>query len=261
MKILPYISIAIIVVFIFIYNIRKTEHVTKSVNDDVLYVGTNVEYQPFCFLDKNDQVVGFDIDVAQEVCKRLHKKCEFVSMSFDALIPEIQLGTIHMIAAGMSPTPDRAKRVFFTQPHLQGNPLVIVAPISFINHIKVDFKQELLNNYRIAVNQGYVSDDFVTDKNYSHIIRLSGSSVSEGLLALQSGQADLYIVAQDAIKPFFDQDNTHNYATIPLDGTQELTALAVSKKYPDLYKQIEEVIEGMKQDGTIAQFIKKWNIA
>jgi arginine/lysine/histidine transporter system substrate-binding protein len=229
-------------------------------DDSVLYVGTNVEYQPFSFLDKNDQTVGFDIDIAREVCRRLNKQCEFVSMSFDALIPEIQLGTIHMIAAGMSPTAERAKRVFFTTAHLSGNPLVVVAPVALAAQWKNNFKQELLNEYRIAVNQGYISEKFVEQKQYPHIVRLSGSGVSEGLLALRSGQADVYVTARDAIKPFFDQDKSHAYGMITLEGTQESIALAISKQYPTLYKQVEEVLTSMRNDGTITQFIKKWDI-
>lgn len=256
MKFFKYGIFLLLVVGLFFWYQKKSD-----VSDDsVLYVGTNVEYQPFSFLDKNDQVVGFDIDIAQEVCKRLNKKCEFVSMSFDALIPEIQLGTIHMIAAGMSPTVERAKRVFFTAAHLSGNPLVVVAPVALITQWHDNFKQELLNNYRIAVNQGYVSENFVDQKQYPHIVRLSGSGVSEGLLALRSGQADVYVVARDAVKPFFDQDKSHTYGMIALEGTQESIALAISKQYPKLYKQVEEVIASMRNDGTIAQLIKKWDI-
>ena len=230
------------------------------VDQTVLNVGTNVEYQPFSFLDKNDEIVGLDIDIAKEVCKRLGKECVFHTMSFDALIPEIQLGTIHMIAAGMSPTTERAKRVFFTKPHLQGNPLVVVALAPLISQMSDDFTENRLNDYRIAVNQGYVSDNFVTQKEYPQIVRLAGNGVSEGLLALQSGQADVYIVAQDAIKPFFDQDTTQKFAMIPLAGTQESTALAVSKKYPELYEKVETVLQTMHTDGTIAELIKKWNV-
>ena len=120
------------------------------VDQNILNVGTNVEYQPFSFLDERDEIVGFDIDIAKEVCARLGKKCVFHTMSFDALIPEIQLGTIHMIAAGMSPTPERAERVFFTQPHLIGQPLVVVyrADFPFTQQEKKD-KEKVLSHYRI----------------------------------------------------------------------------------------------------------------
>ena len=49
-------------------------------------------------------------------------------MPFEALIPEIQLGNIHVIAAGITPTKERAQRTLFTRPHLAaGNPLIIIS--------------------------------------------------------------------------------------------------------------------------------------
>ncbi len=228
----------------------------------ILNVGTNAEYQPFSFLDNNDEIVGLDIDIAKEVCNRLGKKCVLHSLSFDALIPEIQLGTIHMIAAGMSPTPERAERVFFTKPHLVGQPLVMVYRADFpFTQQEKNNKEVALAHHRIAVNQGYVADSFVTQKECPHIVRLAGSSVSEGLLALKSNQADLYIVGEVAIKPFFEQDTEHLFAMEPIEGTQEKTALAVSKHYQELYKNVEEVLVAMQEDGTIAALIKKWNIS
>src|SRR5690348_11459768 len=86
-------------------------------------VGINSEFPPFSFKE-NDIFTGFDIEVIQEVLRRLKKEIVFKDMPFDALIPEIQIGNIHLIAAGMTPTEERAQRTFFTRPHLTGNPLV-----------------------------------------------------------------------------------------------------------------------------------------
>ena len=58
---------------------------------------------------------------------RLKKEIIFKDMPFDALIPEIQIGNIHVIASGMTPTEERALRTLFTRPHLTGNPLVIIS--------------------------------------------------------------------------------------------------------------------------------------
>lgn len=233
-----------------------------SIDDNILNVGTNAEYQPFSFLDKNDEVVGLDIDIAKEVCKRLGKKCVLHSMSFDALIPEIQIGTIHIIAAGMSPTPERAERVFFTQPHLVGQPLVVVYRADFpFTQEEKNNKEIALMHHRIAVNQGYVADSYVTQKEYPNIVRLAGSSVSEGLLALKSNQADVYVVGEVAIKPFFEQDTQHLFMMEPIEGTQEKTALAISKQYQKLYTDIEAALATMKNDGSLTTLIKKWNIS
>lgn len=84
---------------------------------DTIIVGTNTAIAPFSFKE-DDTIVGFDIDVMTEAAKRLDKNVIFKDMPLDTLIPEIQLGNIHVIAGGITPTPERAQRTLFTQPHL-----------------------------------------------------------------------------------------------------------------------------------------------
>lgn len=103
---------------------HNAQKVTPGKSFDTIVVGTNAEYAPFSFKE-NGTIVGFDIDVITEAIKRLNKKIVLKDMPFDALIPEIQIGNIHVIAAGMTPTPERAQRTLFTQPHATNNSLAI----------------------------------------------------------------------------------------------------------------------------------------
>ena len=82
----------------------------RGKSSNILVVGTNAEFAPFSFREGN-KIVGFDIDIAREVCQRLGKEMELKDMPFDALLPELTLGSVHFVAAGMSCTEERAKRV------------------------------------------------------------------------------------------------------------------------------------------------------
>src|SRR5216684_1957016 len=123
-KISLYIIIAIIILTSFMIWYRAEKTIITAQPMDTIIVGTNAEFQPFSF-KQDETVTGFDIDVITEVLKRLNKKMVIKDMPFDALLPEIQLGNIHVIAAGITPTPERSQRALFTRPHLAaGNPLV-----------------------------------------------------------------------------------------------------------------------------------------
>src|SRR5205085_10630536 len=78
---------------------KAEKPITSSDSIDTIIVGINTEFPPFAFKE-GDTITGFDIDVITEVFKRLNKKTVYKDMPFDALIPEIQLGNIHVIAAG-----------------------------------------------------------------------------------------------------------------------------------------------------------------
>ena len=219
-----------------------------------LIVGTNTEYPPFSFID-NDCIVGFDIDVAQEVSRRLGKEMVLKNMSFNALIPEIQLGSIHMIAAGITPTEERAKRVLFAEPHLAGyeNPLVLV----YRTDKPIDWHH--LTGKTIAVNQGYAADFYISAQEGVDVLRLTSPLINEGLLALDSGHADAFIAARNAVTPLLSNAN-HSYQFVVIPETGEESALAISKKYPRLLIKVTDALNEMKKDGTLDELKKKWNL-
>ena len=223
---------------------------------DTIIVGTNATFQPFSF-ERDNEIVGLDIDVIQEVAKRMGKKVSLQNMSFEALIPQIQLGTIHVIAAGMTPTEERAKRLFFTKPHFDNDPLVAIQPIG---SPPITNKNQLIDKV-VIVNQGYTADRFISEvPDVKDIIRIAQPYVSAGILMLQSGKADLYITAQSTAKLYFAQHKNSPFMQTPLQDTEEIYALAVSKKYPTLYTQIQKIITDMHNDGTITTLKKKWNL-
>ncbi len=233
---------------------QKTDLKKKSIN--TLIVGTNAEYPPFSFIE-NDKIVGFDIDIIKEIAHRLHKKISIKNMSFAALLPELQLGSIHAIAAGVTPTEEKAKRAFFTTVHFDGDPLMAIQPISAQ---PITNAQELQNKV-VAVNQGYTADQYISDIEDVDALRLSTSLVSTGILTLQSKQADVYVVSKSAIKPYFESQKEQQYQSTPLEGTEETYALAVSKKYPELYTAIQSALTSMIEDGTIQKLKEKWRLA
>ncbi len=222
---------------------------------ETLAIGTNAEYPPFSFME-NDEIVGFDIDVATEIAKRIQKPFSLRNMSFEALIPELQTGSIHLIAAGMTPTPERAKRALFTTAHLEGDPLMAVQKAG-ADPIR---NKEQLNKKTVVVNQGYSSDHYVSDLDEDvEIVRVSSPLISTGLLTLDGGQADVYVAAKSSLQPFLEK-KSDNYIVTRIDGTGESSALAISKKYPQLYSSLQSAMSEMIKDGTLATLKEKWKL-
>jgi len=217
-------------------------------SDRILVVGTNAEFPPYCFI-QNGEIVGFDIDVAKEVCHRLDKEISLKDMPFDALIPELALGTVDFVAAGMSPTVERAKRVLFTQPYVIGDPLVIVT-------MAKPLTLEELVGKTVVVNEGYTSDLFLSKKEGMHLVRLANPA--DAFLALDSGRADAFVTAKSSFESFLRQNPNSQYVISKIDDTDQECALAVSKLHPDLLVHIQKALDAMETDGTIEKFKKTW---
>lgn len=245
----------IIIVSAAIWHRAKNTIVTPTTLEAIT-IGTNAEFPPFSFRD-NEAITGFDIDVITEVFKHLDKKFVLKDMPFDALIPEIQTGNIHVIAAGITPTPERAQRALFTKPHLIGNPLVIISlktnpPLSTLAD---------LAGKTVVVNEGYVADSFMSDQPAVDLLRLSSALVSDSILAMQSGRADAVVAATHSIKPYFEKYNIDDFYVTEIPDTEESSAFAISKHYPDLRYSIQSALDTMAEDGTLAQLKKKWKLS
>ena len=86
---------------------------------DLLRVGTEPTFAPFEFLDtETKQFAGFDMDLIRAVADKAGYDVEILNMGFDALIPALMTRSIDVIAAGLSITEERAKRVDFTKPYI-----------------------------------------------------------------------------------------------------------------------------------------------
>ena len=217
-----------------------------------LVVGTSADYPPFAFV-QDDKVVGFDIDIIQEVAKRLHKKIDIQDMPFTTLIPLLQLGKIQVIASGMTETLERSARVLFTKPYLTGDQLIVITlagnPVSSLSELK---------GKEVIVNDGYTADLYMSKIEGPELKRLK--TPAEAFLALKAGRGFAYVTARNTVKPFFDQYGQQDFALFAIPDSRENVSLAVSKKYPELVPMLQNVLDTMQQDGTLTTLQEKWGL-
>lgn len=236
---------------------REAAHSTKVYTK--LNVGTSSDFPPFSFRDKTDEIIGFDIDVIKEIVKRLNLKMELIDRPFSMLIPQIQIGQIDVIAAGMTPSPEREKNLRFTKPYLNENPLVIVTLKDKTPKIK---NIEDLKGKSVIVNTGYVSDMYVSKFPEIQLIRLP--KVTDAMIALEHNKADAFVTANLTLKPYNielgTKDNTKFNVTL-IEDTTETSALGVSKKISDeLFEKIQAALDEMEKDGTLKAIKLKWKM-
>ena len=86
-----------------------------------LVVITSPDNPPFEFKDTaqgGDKVIGFDMDVVEEVGERLRRPIQIVETDFAGIIPALQAGRADMAIAGLNPTEERKKSVDFSDPYM-----------------------------------------------------------------------------------------------------------------------------------------------
>ena len=78
-------------------------------------IATEGAYAPWNFTDSSGKLVGFELDLAQDLCKRMNAECEIVAQAWDGIIPALQAGKYDAIMAGMSITKKRQKIISFSR--------------------------------------------------------------------------------------------------------------------------------------------------
>ena len=86
-----------------------------NVYADKVRIGTEGAYPPWNDTDPSGALVGFDIDLANELCAILKHECVIVPQDWDGMIPALLMRKFDVIMAGMSITPEREKTITFSQ--------------------------------------------------------------------------------------------------------------------------------------------------
>ncbi len=101
-------------------------------------VATEGAYAPWNFTDASGKLVGFEIDLANDLCKRMKVECEIVAQDWDGIIPGLAAGKYDVIIAGMSITAKRMEVISFSTPYANTPGALVVLKSSPLAKIAVD---------------------------------------------------------------------------------------------------------------------------
>ncbi len=221
----------------------------------VIRVGTSSDFPPFSFME-NGKHTGFDIELIQEIAKRLNYPIEIIDMPFKTILSAIQLGRIDVIAAGLTESEERKKQVLFLPPHLDANadPFVILTK----NVVLTKGIPDLVGK-DVVVNDGYTAAVYMEKFPEVHLMYLK--SPSDALVALDSKRAFAFVSAKNPLKSFLDNSpKAKDYNLFTIENTGDTSCLAVAKDKPELYEKLKNALLELIKDGTLGKLKAKWGL-
>lgn len=223
-------------------------------------IGTDPTYAPFESKNASGELVGFDIDLAKDLCKRIEAKCTFVESDFDALIPSLKAKKIDAIISSLSITEKRQQEIAFTDKLYAANARLIAKAGSPITPTL-----DSLRGKRVGVLQGSTQEayanamwqpkggDVVAYQNQDLIYAdLTSGRIdaafqdevagSEGFLKQAAGKG--YIFAGPAVKDdkFFGVG----------------TGMGLRKDETDLKDALNKAFAEMRKDGSYDKYAKQY---
>ena len=220
----------------------------SAIAKDKIFVGTNAEFPPFEYLDKGE-VTGFDIELVNELGKIMDADVKVLDMSFDGLLPALQMKKVDLVIAGMTATEERKKTVSFTQPYYTASQVIIVKEGN--NSIK---SFDDLKGKKVAVMLGFTGDTIVSEIEGVSIERFNAAYA--GIMALQADKVEAVVLDSEPAKNYVKQNP--GLVLAEADAEQEEYAIALRKNDKALLEKVEKALAEIKANGTYDALIKKY---
>ncbi|WP_042859640.1 arginine ABC transporter substrate-binding protein [Dickeya sp. NCPPB 3274] len=220
---------------------------------DTIRFAASATYPPFESLDAGNQIVGFDIDLANALCKQLQATCTFTNQAFDSLIPALKFRRYDAVISGMDITPERSKQVAFTQPYYANSAIVIAQKGKF--HTLADLKGK-----RIGMENGTTHQKFLQDK-HPEVKTVPYDSYQNALIDLKNGRLDGVFgdtaVVNEWLKTNPDLSTVGEKVTDPAYFGIGL-GIAVRPDNQALLEKLNSALNAIKADGTYKAINDKW---
>lgn len=227
--------------------------------EKTIRLAADFTYPPFNYKDEQGQPAGFDVEIANALCEEMKVQCEWVSQSWDGLIPALMSRKADAIMASMRITEERKRKILFTDKYYK-------TPARFMAHknSNMTIDKESLKGKTIGVQIGTIHDRYVTDKysDVAEIKRYVGQD--EVFLDFEKERLDLVFGNTDQLQLA--------YLDKPQGGSAELvgeaitdpayigegTAIALRKQDKALAKQFNQAIASIRADGTYDKIAQKY---
>ncbi len=224
-----------------------------------LRVATASTYPPYEFLNREGELDGFDHDLTEEIGRRLGEKIEWIDTGhYDMVIPTLVTGRADVIAAGMSATPERARRVLFSAPYVPTMACFVFSPSLCVETV------EDLKGLRGAVPVGTTQDVFLSplaERIGFSIKRFA--KIEECVWDIVTGRSDFTLmdvpVAGKLLENPNFKDKTARGPDFQITGSGK--ALAVRAGDFALKGKLDAAIAEMETDGTLDALREKWGLS
>lgn len=225
-----------------------------------LTVGTEAAYVPYEYV-KDGKIIGYDIDVADQVVPRINVKAQFIDTAWNGIIPALYAGKFDCIISGMTMTKERAEKVLFTQPYADASLMTLVRADETRIKGPDDLSGKVVGVQLGSAAAGIIKDfevklkaggkpGYADVKQYEHYPEAYQDLLNKRTDAVINSRSTLLVLMRDAPGKFK-----------MLPGVSDIPAyygMAFRKEDVALRDVFNDGLTAMKKDGSLAKLQEKW---
>jgi octopine/nopaline transport system substrate-binding protein len=243
-------------------------------------IATEGAYPPWNSTDSSGQLIGFELDLAEDLCQRMEVECEIVAQDWEGIIPALTAGKYDAIMAGMSITDERKEVINFSGSYANEPAYFAVRKDSDLASYQTDMNladldevdsqeqaaidalKEALDGKSVGVQVATTHANFL-DAYMSDAVDVRTYDTQENLdLDLQAGRVDAALASASYWVPIMETEKGADFTLIGpgLNGGPfgEGVGVGVRQEDTDLVEMFNKAIDEAKADGTINNLAQKW---
>jgi His/Glu/Gln/Arg/opine family amino acid ABC transporter permease subunit len=217
-----------------------------------LVIATDATYPPF-EVKKNDEIVGFDVDVGGELARALGVKIRWINLEWAGVLGCLESGKADLVMAGVTITEERkTKGYLFSRPYFLSGQVIARRK----GDMRIQRPQDLKD--KIVSVQAETTGQFAVQRigvPKDHMLRFD--QIQDGLLDLRNGKSDAAVADLPTLQAILRQ----GYPEIELAGpvfVKENLGIVAWKTHPELIAQVNRALDTMMVDGRYARFYQHW---
>lgn len=221
-----------------------------------LILGLDDSFPPMGFRDDNNEIVGFDIDVATAVCEKLGVKLVTQPVDWDSKEIELNAKNIDCIWNGLSYSDERAAAMDLSIPYMENHMALVVRPDDSVKSLD-DMQGKIL-----ALQSGSTAEEAL-DSDEGSALKEMVANVNgfddnlTALLDLDTGASDA-VLMDDVVANYLISENKKDYVVLSDFLYAEDYVIGFRKGDDKLTEAVNDALRELKKDGTLAEISVKW---
>ena len=221
-----------------------------------IVVGLDDNFPPMGFKDENNEITGFDVDLAKEATKRLGREVEFKAIDWSSKEAELKSGRVDVLWNGLDITDKRKEVMLFSDPYMDNRQII------FVKKGKTGITDEQsLAGKAVGTQSASTAEEYMDNNEFFKTKVKDVKKYSDFVSAfmdLENGRIDA-VVGDEIVGRYYMSKHPDEIEAIDTAvGPVSQFGIAFAKDNTKLRDDVQKVINEMKADGTIAKISEKW---
>lgn len=233
----------------------QAQNKITTITAKTLTIGMSGEQPPFNFVNTQETVIGYDVDIAYHLAEKMGLEVRIVLMPFAELIPALEKGKVDIVMSGLAVTEKRKKQVLFSVGYALGGKSILTTKANIRRiYESTGFNDE---SVKLVALKNSTSEELA--KNRLAKAKLTPvKHYEDGLLAVLSGEADGMVADLTVCELAVFRDTTNKLTLLKRPIGTEKMAVALAKGNEALQKEINVHLTTFTEDGGTDALHNKW---